>query len=124
MAGDCALGGAILTAPASTRFGAQTRPKISGDGASEISRDRFFLGTAHEEVEHVNKRMNTTTFELPRIIPLVPVRPPRPAVPSPQASVCRDALNLELVRCARGQGDQGSGRWESREPAAQRSASR
>ena len=56
--------------------------------------------------------MTTRTLELPRITTLVPVRPRRPAVPSPQPRACRDSTNRELVLCARGRGDDGSGRWE------------
>jgi hypothetical protein len=56
--------------------------------------------------------MNTTTLELPRIATFVAVQPVRPTEAAPQPSVCRDAINRELVRCAQGRGNGGSGRWE------------
>jgi len=93
--------------------GAQALELVGGDGGGTlaITLDHFCPETAHEGAERVNMIMNTTTFELPRITTLVAIVQPARHT-EVQTPVCRDALNLELVRCARGQGDCASGRCE------------
>jgi hypothetical protein len=56
--------------------------------------------------------MNTTLLAFPRITTLARVQASRPAASSPRTSLCRDTVNRELVLCAQGLGDHGSGRRE------------